>query len=261
MPPAILLSSAALVLLLLAPMAPASAQTLPVDVLDPRPREVLVQLEESSDLAVVGQVFGPPFPAAYAVNGNTGTVTISVETHETMRSGLLGMLPVPGSFTPIVIEIDLTTLEATSPPASGALENPPLSFDFTQNTLDTTATLGFVGPNTAPVACTSQQQIDDVCALFGIFCGKVCTLVPGSGYDPVRGELNLVGSETQVGCDGAPCDPPIDVFTGRGDLRLSEVTPVPSLSPVGGLTLLLALLAASALGLRGGPGVRAARRR
>ena len=237
----------ALALLLgLAPLA-ARAQGAPLDVLDPSPRSVLVQVENSSNLATVGQSFGPAFPATWSVSGNTGTLTISAATHEQMRSG--GLDPVPGTFTPILIEIDLTSLEASSPIASGALASGGISFSFVQQALGSTTTGGFAGPSVPPLFCSSQAQIDQICQSVPSFCGQTCTLVPGSAYDPVSGRVNLVGRETQSGCDGSLCQGPFDFFTPRGDLRLTEAAEIPALP---GLTAvaLFGLLAASARALR-----------
>lgn len=226
---------------------PATAQA-PLDVLDPTPRDVLLQFEISANLATVGQTFGPTFPATYSVSGNTGTLVISTATHELIRSGG-GWSPVPGSFTPIVFAIDLTTLEATSQPAGGQIESGPVTLAFTQNVLDTTALGGFMGPDVPSFFCTSQQEVDDACLLVPIFCGQVCTIVPGSPYDPATGRVNLIGSETQTGCDGAVCSGPFDFFTAGGDLQLSEAPGVPALSPLGALTLAVLLAVAAARGV------------
>ena len=225
----------------------------PLRVEDGGARTVFVEVESSSDLATVGQSYGPPFPAAYSASNGLGTLVISAETHAAMRAGFLE--PVPGSFTPIAIEIDLATRVATSQSASGALASGQLSMSFTQNPLASDAVLGFVGPDIGPIPCASQQQVDDLCAITPLFCGKTCTLVPGAGYDPASGKLNLVGTETQSGCDGGVCGGPFELFTGRGDLRLSEAPPVPTLGPSA-----LALLAAAMLAV-GAWASRAARRR
>ena len=100
---------------------PVAAAGVALDVHDPAPRSVFFEVEISSAPNGVGQVFGNADPAAWSASGNIGTLTISAATHESMRSGG-GWTPVPGSFDPIVIQIDLTTLEATSTPASGAIE-------------------------------------------------------------------------------------------------------------------------------------------
>jgi hypothetical protein len=237
--------AAALALLL---SSPAHAQGgAPLDISDPTPRNVFVQVESSSSLGTVGQTFGPAFPATWSASGNTGTLTISVETHEQMRAG--DWQPIPDTFDPIVFQIDLTTLEATSQPASGAIQSGQLGLGFTQQVLSTTGTAGYAGPSVPPLFCTSQAEIDMFCMFVPSFCGQTCTIVPGNEYDPDTGEINLVGRETQSGCDGGVCQGPFDFFTQRGDLRLTEAAEVPAL-PGPGAILLIGLLAASAFALR-----------
>jgi hypothetical protein len=219
----------------------------PLDVTDPTPRSVLVQVERSSNLATVGQSFGPAFPATWSASGGTGTLTISAATHEQMRAG--GLDAVPGTFTPIVISIDLASLAATTQQASGAQASGGISFSFIQRSLGTTTTGGFAGPSVPPLFCTSQAQIDQTCSFVPSFCGQTCTLVPGSAYSPATGRVNLIGSETQSGCDGSFCQGPFDMFTPRGDLRITEAAQIPALPGVAVIAL-FALLAASARALR-----------
>ena len=92
--------------------------------------------------------------------------------------------------------------------------------------------------------------MDLACAYFGIWCGETCVIVPGAPYDPVTGKINLVGFETQMGCDGAFCSESFP-FAKFGDLRLSEGPPlVPALPSAGTFALLAALLVAGVLGVR-----------
>ena len=102
-----------------------------------------------------------------------------------------------------------------------------LAFGFWQGPLGTATTAGFVGPATPPLFCTSQAQVDLLCQSVPLFCGKTCTLVPGSAYDPSSGRVNLVGPEHQSGCDGSVCQGPIEMFSGLGDLRLTDADPRP----------------------------------
>ena len=219
----------------------------PLNVLDPSLRDVSVQVEISSNLNAVGESFGSPLPATYSASGTVGTLVIPVTSHEAMRAGVL--TPIPGTFTPIVIEIDLTTLTATSQTTSGALESGPILMAFVQNPLGTEAAAGYMtgGDITAPIFCASQAEVDALCMIEPIFCGVICVVVPGSPYDAATGEINLVGSEEQQGCDGAVCGGPFVLFTQRGDLRLTEppLQRVPALAPGAGL-LLAVLLAVSA---------------
>jgi hypothetical protein len=240
--------SAALPFLLLVSEAHAQGGA-PLDVSDPTPRNVFVQVEQSASLGTVGQTFGPAFPATYSASGNTGTLTVSAATHEQMRTQGTSFLPVPDTFTPIAVQIDLTNLEATSPMAGGVMSDGALVLSFSQNMLGTTTTAGYMGPSAPPLFCTSQAEVDMACMFFPIFCGQSCILVPGDAYDPGTGKVNLVGRETQTGCDGSFCDGPFDFFTQRGDLRLTEAAEVPALPGLAPFAL-LGLLAAGARVLR-----------
>ena len=216
----------------------------PLDVSDPTSRSVYVQVESSSSPGTVGQTFGPVFPATWTASGNTGTLTISIATHEQMRSG--GYTPIPGSFTPIVIEIDRTTLEATSQAASGQAVSGQVQFGFSTSPLGTTATAGYTsGGNLPPLFCTSQAQLDQLCQIAPQYCGATCNIVPGHAYEPATGEINLVGSEAQYGCDGSFCQGPFDMFTARGDLRLTEAAEIPALPGLAPLALFALLVAAA----------------
>jgi hypothetical protein len=219
----------------------------PLDLTDATPRNVFVQIEQSSNLGTVGETFGPAFPAAWSANGNTGTLTISAATHEEIRTAGTSFTAVPGSFTAMVFELDLTTLQATSAAASGAMTSGQLGFAFTQQMLTTMATVGYAsgGNAPAPLFCTSQAQVEQWCQIVPQLCGATCNLVPGHAYDPSTGEINLVGRETQQGCDGGMCQGPFDLFTQRGDLRLSESAEVPALPGLAPLAL-CGFLAASA---------------
>jgi hypothetical protein len=156
--------------------------------------------------------------------------------------------PVPGSFTPIVIEIDLATRHGTSQVASGAFASGPATGSFTQGVLRSDSVVGVIVSGVPPFTCASQAQVDSLCSFAPQFCGKTCSLVSGVAYDPATGKLNLVGSRTESGCDGGSCQGPFSFFTPRGDLRLSEpyVPPaVPSLAPWSTAFLLGAILVAA----------------
>lgn len=240
--------------LLLVPSSEARSRT-PLDVFDPTSRSVEFAVEISPEPNVVGQTFGPARSASWSSDGSTGTLIIAAATHEELRTGG-GWTAVPGSFEPIVIEIDLATLEATSLPASGAIQSGNLSSSFTQNALDSTAVVGYIGPDVEPFICTSQAEVDALCAVAPEFCGQACIPVAGSAYDPDSGLVNLVGSETRTDCDGGQCFGPYDFVATLGDLRLDEASAppaVPVLPPAAGIGLvgLLILTARGALLARG----------
>lgn len=234
---------------MLPPIAAGAAE--PLDVGDPTTRTVRVHFERSfGDPAAVAQVFGEGFPALWSVHGNVGRIAMSIPTHEAGRESLqgLGLTAIPTTFAPFVVEIDLTTLEATSLATTGALSNGTQGLGFSTRVLDTTAVGGFVGPDTGPLFCTSQQQVDDFCPYWPVLCGQTCTLVPGAAYDPQTGTLNLIGSEEQTGCDGAACFGPFEMFATTGDLMLTEsAAAVPAASLPARALLVLLLVAGAAL--------------
>ena len=110
----------------------------------------------------------------------------------------------------------------------------PTGEAFTQKELDTAALSGFMGPDTPPLFCTSQAQVDGLCMFEPSLCGQTCTIVPGYPYDPATGLVNMIGIETVYGCDGSICFGPFDFFSQRGDLRLTEDPPAPPDPPSGG---------------------------
>ncbi len=205
----------------------------PLDSSNPTARSIQVEFEISPDLTTVGQVYAPPIAAQYSASGNVGTVVIPSAEYE----AFVGWPAL--SISDITIEIDLTTLEAQVVDTAGSVSDPPFAeFVFSWN-LDTTQPAGFVDLF-EPLHCSSQAQVDDICLFLPVFCGATCVLVPGAGYDAATGKLNMVGFEFQSGCGETGC---LDVnqFLARGDLRLSEVAPVPVLS-LPGLILFGALL-------------------
>jgi hypothetical protein len=233
----------------LPPLLAGAAQ--PLDPSDHTAREIRVHFERSfNDPGAVAQTFDEGWPATWSVQGNVGRVEMSVPIHEKARESLqgLGLIAIPTTFSPFVVEVDLTTLAATSLATGGALSNGTQGFGFSTRVLDTQAAGGFIGPDTGPLFCTSQQEVDDACLIVPLFCGQTCTLVPGFAYDPLTGTLNLIGSEEQNGCDGAVCFGPFEMFATTGDLKLTEsATPVPAASlPARGLLVLL-LVAGAAL--------------
>jgi hypothetical protein len=248
-------SLAAAILLAGTAASPASAAEVPLRVTDPAPRPVLVHFEISSDPASVGQSYDIAFPASWSVSNGVGRVEVSAAAHGDARARLegLGYAPVPDSFGPLVVEIDLGTLEATSPATSGALTNGTQSLGFDTRALGTTTLAGVI--SNSPLFCTSQAYVDFLCTIVPSYCGQTCTIVPGAPYDPASGKINLVGSESAQGCDGSICFGPFENFARTGDLRLMEtfVPPVPAASAAARVALALLLAAAAASDLaRGG---------
>lgn len=128
---------ATLVALSLVAVGPARAQTLPFDISDPTPRDVLIDVEAINGIAVTegGVLDGSgaipatllPNPIAifgnfglirgsWSVVGSTGTVAISTAEIEAFINAKFGgafITAVPGSFSPSVITIDTVTGEAS----------------------------------------------------------------------------------------------------------------------------------------------------
>ena len=184
--------------------AGAADAAVPLQLLDTTARQVVVEIENSSAIDTVGQTFGADFPASYPVAGGSGRVVISAATHEAMWAGYFPA-PVPGSFTPIVIEIELATHHAMSQVASGGFASGPLTEGFTQGVLRSDATAGVIVSGVPPFTCASQAQVDIFCQFAPQFCGKTCSFVAGSAYASATGKVNLVGTESRSGCDGGVC--------------------------------------------------------
>ena len=219
--------------------ASASLAMTPLDVQDPTPRPVLVEWENSTDLSAVGVSYAPPVGASYSASGNVGTLVIPIPSHETMRA--VGLVPLPGTFSAVTIEIDLTTLEVTSQTANGTLTTVDETYGvaFTQNPLTSNGTAGHVAGEGIPLPlfCTSQADVDALCATNPVFCSGTCQLVAGAAYEESSGEVNMVGTEDQLQCFGG-CSGPFVVFSQYGDLRFSEMTAsVPSVGPIALLML------------------------
>jgi len=228
----------------------ASLAMVPLDVQDPTPRTVLVERENSTDRSVVGVSYGPPVEASYSASGNVGTLVMPIASHEMIRTDG-SLVPSPDTFSTLTIEIDLTTLEVTSETASGTLllgGNPNYGYAFTQNPLTSNGTVGYITGNyflISPSLCTSQAEVDALCALNPVFCGETCEFVDGTGYDAASGAVNLVGNEEQIVCPGG-CFPAALYFPDYGDLRFSEITPVvPSVGPIALLMLGGAVIAST----------------
>jgi hypothetical protein len=216
--------------------ASASLAMPPLDLQDLTPRPVLVEWENSTDLSAVGVSYAPPVGASYSASGNVGTLVIPIASHETMRSTEF-LLPSPGTFSSVTIEIDLTTLEVTSQTANGTLllgGTPGYGFIFTQNLLTSNGTAGYIAGEGIPLPlfCTSQADVDALCVANPAFCSGTCEFVAGAAYEASSGEVNMVGTEDQLQCPGG-CIGTFVVFSEHGDLRFSEVAPVvPSVGPI-----------------------------
>ncbi len=201
-----------------------TAATPPLDLADPTLRPIVVEFETSSNLSTVGAAYGESVSATYSAASGVGTVVIAGDDFE-------DLFTTPGfviESSDIVIEITLATGDAAVASASGTVSFSGAGYTWFWS-LDTIRTGGWIEHSLLPpLFCDSQAYIDDViCPSLPQFCDAVCNLVPAAPYSPVTGMLNMVGFERQDGCGETGCLI-LDFFTGRGDIRLSEVeAPIP----------------------------------
>jgi hypothetical protein len=223
-------------------IAPAPAGAEPLNLADPTPRAIQVEFEVSIPPSTVGQTFSLPFEGSYSASGNTGTVVVSAAEYESAIEdpgldyfgALVTATLIGGSASDFVLDIDLSTGEATLQPLSYqvSIQEPVQQNGSVSRDLSTTAVAGFGTHPSFPG--------------FPFFC-TTCVLVPGAPYDPNTGKINTVGSDRLVA-------PDIDQlsFSRAGDLRLSESPAVPALSIFGLALLALALASLAVPGLRDG---------
>jgi hypothetical protein len=181
------------------------ARSVPVDLTDPTPRTVLVEVDEFlDDYGAIGAMFGTPVEAQFQSDGVTALVTVPGDVIESLVAQVFAgsATVVPGSFSDYLVEIDVASGAVLSASIDGQVTVPILGTIALAQTASSTQLAGFTLTNifgfTVPIFCTS---------------GTACTLVPGLPYDPATGQLNAVGRIATV----------FDVFTPFGDLRLSEV--------------------------------------
>lgn len=197
--------SSLVVSLLAAAFAAGPAAAAPVDLGDPTPRQVMVQVDENvDDFASIGTQFGTAIAGDFSSDGVTATVVVPGADIEALVELVFdgAATVVPGSFTDYVLEIDVASGEVLTATVAGMV------------TLPIVGTLSV--SQTASSATLAGFQLTDIFGfLVPIFCtsGTSCTLVPGLPYDPATGQLNAVGVIATI----------FNVFTPFGDLKLSEV--------------------------------------
>lgn len=181
----------------------APLRALPLDLSNPTPRTVLVEVDEfTGDYGAIGAAFGTPVEAAFTSDGVTALITVPGSVVEALVDRIFASpTAVPGSFSDYEIAIDVATGQVLSATVNGLATVPIFgTVNLAQNASSTTLAgfkltniLGYI----LPLACTG---------------GTGCTIVPGLPYDPATGQLNAVGVIATI----------FNVFTPFGDLRLSE---------------------------------------
>ncbi len=187
-----------------------SASALPLDLANPAPRTLLVEIENSGDPRIVGASYYPAVTGAYSSDGSTGRIVVAGTSLETLYQGFT-FPPVPGSFSDLVVEIDLATLEVVVEPLNLVFRHSTgVNFGFVGNGLDSTA-IGGVFDLFSAVFCTTSIP------------ESACSPIPGAPYDPATGTLNAIGSYDVPFNPEDPTGFVPPLFDTHGDLRLSEV--------------------------------------
>src|SRR5262249_20058447 len=165
-------------------LATSTAQARPLDLADPTPRQIRVEIDqELHDYAAIGGAYSLPIPASFTSDGTTATITVDGSAAAAFVTdyfnGAIGT--VPGSFSDYVITIDVASGAITSAHVSGTLDTAIGAVPFDQ-TASSDAVAGFT--------IFPFMGFD-----FPLFCdsGAECTIVPGAPYDPATGRANAVG--------------------------------------------------------------------
>jgi hypothetical protein len=189
-------------------LPPAPARAVPVDLTDPTPRTVRLEIDqEQHDYGFRGGAYTLPLDAAFTSDGTTATIDVDGSAVGAFVNEYFAGAAsvVPGSFSDYVVTIDV---------ASGAVLSASVS-----GTLSTVVGDVPIAQTASSSDVAGWQPFDFMGFTFPLFCtsGDGCTLVPGAPYDPLTGTANAVGIiVTSL----------FDTFTPFGDIRLSELPPI-----------------------------------
>jgi hypothetical protein len=180
-----------------------TAMAVPVDLNDPTPRTVRVEIDQDeTDFAAIGAAYGLPLPATFTSNGVVATISVDGSAMGAfMNQYFEGFLSaVPGTISEYVITIDVVSGQVLSADLSGTLSTFVGNVPFTQ-TASSTTIAGFVPISLGYVLPQFCTPLD-----------AGCTIVPGAPYDPLTGGAVAVGVVSTI----------VNVFAAFGDIRLSE---------------------------------------
>ncbi len=224
-----------LAVFLVACWAPLSARAEPLEVSDLTVRGILVEVPGTS-LQIPGS-YGPKLVGGVP-SQTEGEVRITGEGYESYLEEVgdsPGGVPVPGSFSDVILVVDVASLAVTADPIEGRVDIMIGPLADLVRTLGTARTAGFQVVEVAPGVS------------FTIFCDGptefgACQIIPGSPFDLATGEFTMVGDDTLSHPDIT--DPRFAKTFASNSFRLSEgPAPVPSVGPWG-RALAAALLAA-----------------
>ncbi len=217
--------------MLVAVGVPSSARAQPLDTSNLAVRPILI---EAPGFAVqLSGTYGPGGPSQ-------GEVQISGAEYERYLDEVgdsPGGVPVPGSFSDVVLTFDLSSLSVAAAPIEGQVDIMVGPLADLVRTLGTERTAGYQVVQIAPGVFVT------------IFCDGPtvfgpCEIVPGEPFDPVTGELKMVGDDTLSHPDIT--DPRFAKYFASNTLRVLEVpTSVPSLGLWGRVALVALLVGLS----------------
>ncbi len=224
---------------LVACWAPLVARAEPLDVADLAARSILIEVPGTA-LQIPGN-YGPKLVGGIP-SLTEGEVEIAAGDYESYLAEVgdsPGGVPVPGSFSDVILVVDVPSLSVTADPITGQVDISvgPLA--------DRVRTLG--------TARTAGSQVVQVApgVFFTIFCDGPtefgpCQIVPGSPFDTATGEFTMVGDDTLTHPDIT--DPRFAKYFASNSFRLNESPlAVPGLGSWGLAALATALLAALGL--------------
>ncbi len=209
--------------MLVAVWAPPSASAQPLDISNLAVRPILI---EAPGFAVqLSGTYGPGGPSQ-------GEVQISGAEYERYLEEVgdsPGGVPVPGSFSDVVLTFELSSLSVAAAPIEGQVDIMVGPLAHLVRTLGTERTAGFQVVEIAPgisltIFCDGPTE-------FG-----PCEIIPGESFDPATGEFKMVGDDTLSHPDIT--DPRFASSFASNALRVLEAPKsVPSLDAWGRIAL------------------------
>lgn len=219
--------------------APLVARAEPLDVANLAERSILIEVPGAA-LQIPGS-YGPKLVGGIP-SLTEGEVEIAAADYESYLAEVgdsPGGVPVPGSFSDVILVVDVPSLSVTADPVTGQVDLMVGPLADLVRTLGTARTAGFQTVQIFPG--TFITIYCDGPTVFG-----PCQIVPGSPFDTATGEFTMVGDDTLTHPDIT--DPRFGKYFASNSFRLIEVPlAVPGLGSWGIAALAAALLTGLAL--------------